>query len=98
MKTWFVSVLHFPSDGAYYETIRMASEFENENQAKRFAALALARGSEVEAGTLPGVVPKVRDLSPGSARMGAALFRRSGRQIATLLGGSIRRFDRRRQR
>jgi hypothetical protein len=60
MKTWFVSVLHFPAEGVYYEAIRTASEFEDESQAKRFAALALTRGSDVEAGTLPGVVPEVR--------------------------------------
>ena len=66
MKTWFVSVLHFPTDGAYYETIRTASEFQNETQAKRFAALALTRGSEVEAGTLPGIVPKVRIYRQGA--------------------------------
>ena len=66
MKSWFVSVLHFPADGAYYEAIRTASEFENETQAKRFAALALTRGAEVEAGTLPGVVPKVRIFRQGA--------------------------------
>jgi hypothetical protein len=66
MKTWFVSVLHFPADGAYYEAIRTASEFQNETQAKRFAALALNRGAEVEAGTLPGVVPKTRIYRQGA--------------------------------
>ena len=84
MKTWFVSVLHFPSDGAYYETIRTASEFENENQAKRFAASALARGSEVEAGTLPGVVPKVRIYRQGA--------REWARPISAALGVKSRRF------
>lgn len=88
MKTWFVSVLHFPSDGAYYETIRMSSEFENENQAKRFAALALARGSDVEAGTLPSVVPKVRVYRQGAREWARPFSAAAGAESRRFLAGA----------
>jgi len=88
LKTWFVSVLHFPTDGAYYETIRTASEFENENQAKRFAALALTRGADVEAGTLPGVVPKVRIYRQGAREWARPISAAAGVESRRSLAGA----------
>jgi hypothetical protein len=88
MKTWFVSVLHFPSDGAYYETIRTVSELENENQAKPFAAVALTRGSEVEAGALPGIVPKVRIYRQGAREWARPFSTPAGVESRRLVAGA----------
>ena len=81
MKTWFVSILHRPLEGGYYDASRTASLFDSEAAAKRFAALALTRGAQVEAGTLPGVVPKMQILRQNATEWARPFSAASGEGV-----------------
>ena len=56
-NTWYVSIFipHQEKTGHYS---RRSRTFANESEAKRFAAVKIAEGAEVSAGTLNPVAPK----------------------------------------
>ena len=60
MNSWFVSTTRTNGVGAHKEVEWLLNECATEQDAKELAAGALSRGLRVEAGTLPGIRPRVR--------------------------------------
>ena len=60
MNSWFVSTIRTRGAGAQKEVEWLLNECSTEQDAKELAAGALSRGLRVEAGTLPGIRPRVR--------------------------------------
>jgi hypothetical protein len=59
MTSWFVSATR-PLPGTYDDIEWLLTACSTEDEAKALASKALVRGMRVEAGTVPGVEPKVR--------------------------------------
>ena len=60
MASWFVSTTRTVGAGSRKEVEWLLEECPTEQTAKKFASNALINGLRVEAGTLPGIEPKVR--------------------------------------
>ena len=60
MDPWFVSTTRTLPAGPRQEVEWLLSEWATEEDAKAFSSRALARGLRAEAGTLPGIEPKLR--------------------------------------
>jgi len=60
MDPWFVSTTRTLPTGSRQGVEWLLSEWATEEDAKAFASRSLARGLRIEAGTLPGIEPKLR--------------------------------------
>ena len=60
MSKWFVSTTRTIGAGSAKEIEWLLTPCASEEAAKEFAVKAIVRGLRVEAGTVPGVEPKVR--------------------------------------
>ena len=60
MTSWFVSTTRTRGAGPRQQVEWRLTTCASEEAAKEFAAKALARGLRVEAGTIPGIEPKIR--------------------------------------
>ena len=60
MTSWFVSTTRTLLAGAGQEVEWRLAACANEQAAKEIASRALVRGLRVQAGTIPGIEPKVR--------------------------------------
>ena len=60
MNSWFISTTRTSRAGSRKEVEWLLTSCPTEHAAKEIAVKAIVRGLRVEAGTIPGVEPKIR--------------------------------------